>query len=64
MQVHRQLICAGPSTNLTVLRQTIWITHGLRDVRQVTQNCKRCRRQHSKACGQKMGILPKEGVQI
>ena len=64
MQVHLQLICAGPSTTLTVLRQKMRITQGLRDVRQVTHNCKRCRRQHSKACGQKMGILPMERVQI
>ena len=43
MQVHFQMICAGPSTTLTVLRHNVWITQGLRDVKRVIQNCRRCR---------------------
>ena len=63
MQVHHQSVCAGPSTTLSVLRQKIWITQGLRDVKRVIQNCRRCRQQHAAACSQKMGNLPKERVQ-
>ena len=59
MQVHLQLICAGLSTTLTVLRQKIWITQGLRDVKQDTHNCKRCRQQHSKSLWSKDGDFAK-----
>ena len=63
MQVHHQSVCAGPSTTLSVLRQEIWITQGLRDVKRVIRNCRRCRRQHAAACSQKMGNLLNERVQ-
>ena len=63
LQVHRDSAYIGPLTTLAILRQTIWLTQGHREVKRVTKKCFRCNRQNAVAGSQKMGILSKERLQ-
>ena len=62
LDVHKQMLHAGPETLLSTLRQRIWITQGRRKVKRIIRKCVICQRQRVGPCGQKMGPLPEERV--
>ncbi|XP_044166852.1 uncharacterized protein LOC122950905 [Acropora millepora] len=62
LDVHKQMLHAGPETVLSTLRQRIWITQGRREVKRIVRKCVICQRQRVGPCGQKMGPLPEERV--
>ena len=62
LDVHKQMLHAGPETLLSTLRQRIWITQGRREVKRIIRKCVICQRQRVGPCDQKMGPLPEERV--
>ena len=62
LDVHKQMLHAGPETVLSTLRQRIWITQGRREVKRIVRKCVICQKQRVGPCGQKMGPLPEERV--
>ena len=62
LDVHKQMLHAGPETLLSTLRQRIWITQGRCEVKRIIRKCVICQRQRVGPCGQRMGPLPKERV--
>ena len=62
LDVHKQMLHAGPETVLSTLRQRIWITPVRREVKRIVRKCVICQRQCVGPCGQKMGPLPEERV--
>ena len=47
LDVHKQILHAGPETVLSTLRQRIWITQGRREVKRIVRKCVSCQKQHT-----------------
>ena len=45
LDVHKQMLHAGPETVLSTLRQRIWITQGRREVKRIVRKCVICQKQ-------------------
>ena len=48
LDTHKRLLHAGPETVLSVLRQSIWLTQGRRDVKRDIRRCVTCQKQRVK----------------
>ena len=62
LDVHKQMLHAGPETLLSTSRQRIWITQGRREVKRIIRKCVICQRQRIGPWGQEMRPLPEERV--
>ena len=58
--VHKELLCAGPESTLSVLRQANWLTKGSGEVKRVLGKCLVCQRQRVGPRSQKTAPLPSE----
>ena len=61
-RVHKELLCAGPKSTLSFLRQTNWLSKGRREVKRVLGKCLVCQRQRVGSRSQKMAPLSSERV--
>ena len=55
---HLKDLHAGPKYVLTQLRRTIWVVHGMQEVRSVLSKCVTCQRAFKRPLEQKMAPLP------
>ena len=62
LDVHKQMLHAGPESLPSSLRQRIWIPQGRREVKRIIRKCVICQRQPVGPGGQKMGPIPEERV--
>ena len=60
--IHTQNLHTGPKATLSDLRQSVWIIHGMVEVRSVISRCTVCQRAFKEPMDQRMAPLPEMRV--